>query len=142
MGIFDNSIPLDSKNCKWIGEILYHHAQKLSKPTDKVFDFRMEDSGKHLQEVGKRLGLNGVHPYPLRHGGAAEDLNGRLQDHTAVKARGRWSTDTSLRRYTKVGKVQRMMLMNQVSPGALEYCRWSARNLSKVFQGKALPERG
>ena len=112
------------------------------QPTDKVFDFRMEDSGKHLQEVGKRLGLNGVHPYPLRHGGAAEDLNGRLQDHTAVKARGRWSTDTSLRRYTKVGKVQRMMLMNQVSPGALEYCRWSARNLSKVFQGKALPERG
>ena len=41
------------------------------------------------------------HPYALRHGGASYDLLHARRRFEDVKARGRWFTDSSVRRYTK-----------------------------------------
>ena len=89
--------------------------------------------------VGVMLGVPSLHPYQLRHGGAAEDLNGGQRGHQGVKARGRWQTDASVRRYTKVGKIQQ--LMNQLLPGGLAFCQWSHRNLERVMKG-LVPSKG
>jgi len=94
----------------------------------------LDEFRKEFQQVGEALGLKNLHPYQLRHGGAAEDLNSKERDHQAVKARGRWHADASVRRYTKVSRLQQ--LMGRLLPGKLEYCRWSQKNLEKVFRGQ------
>ena len=47
--------------------------------------------------------------YQLRHGGAADDLLTKTREYAAVKDRGRWRTDASVRRYGKVGKIQALL---------------------------------
>eukprot|EP00959_Pyramimonas_sp_CCMP1952_P233565 4881320-Pyramimonas_sp.AAC.1 len=54
-----------------------------------------------------------------RHGGAAHDLVGKRRDRATVMARGRWQTESSFRRYTKIGKVQNMLAM--LVPHALDH---------------------
>jgi integrase len=138
VGVFDNSIPLDSKKRMWIGPILHQLANKCPNKDDQIFDFNMDEFRKEFTAAGSLLGINNLHPYQLRHGGAAADLNSRSRDHQGVKFRGRWNTDVSVRRYTKVGKVQQ--LMNLLSPKSMAYCHWSVRNLEKVFQGLTPPK--
>ncbi len=47
--------------------------------------------------------------YQLRHGGASEDFLSRDRDSMEVKARGRWTTDMSLRRYAKPAQLQHLI---------------------------------
>lgn len=133
VGVFDNTILLDSPDRKWLGDILLNHVKKISNKDHKVFDFSSEEFRKEFVQAGERLSLRGLHPYQLRHGGASDDLNSKLREYAAVKCRGRWCTDHSVRRYGKVGKIQK--LLNQLSCGDLEFCRWSVNNLEKVFRG-------
>ena len=108
-----------------------------SKKDDLLFDFTPQMYRDALAAAGKELGLEGLHPYQLRHGGAAEDLNSKERDYNAVKARGRWQTDQSVRRYGKIGKIQK--ILNQLSSGDLAYCRWSLHNMEQVFKGRMAP---
>ena len=56
-----------------------------------------------------------------------------------VMARGRWSTTTSLKRYAKSGKLQK--IVNDLSVENLAYCEWAAYNVIAVLSGTvaALP---
>ena len=138
VGIFDNSIPLNSRERTWIGDVLHQHVKTLPKKDSKIFPFDAADFKQEMSAAGERLRLVGLHPYQLRHGGAADDLNAKERDHQGVKSRGRWQTDQSVRRYTKVGKIQQ--ILNQLSPANLAYCRRSHRNLFKAFSGKVAPK--
>ena len=108
VGIFDNSIPLNSRERTWIGDVLHQHVKTLPKKDSKIFPFDAADFKQEMSAAGERLRLVGLHPYQLRHGGAADDLNAKERDHQGVKSRGRWQTDQSVRRYTKVGKIQQI----------------------------------
>jgi len=136
VGVFDNSIQLNTPERTWLGPALQKIAKKRGGKNSPLFSFTAEEYRKEFSRAAQKLGLGQVHLYQLRHGGAADDINGRVRDHAAVKQRGRWSTDQSVRRYTKTGKVQ--SLLNQLLPGGLAFCRWSHRNMEKVFQGKML----
>ncbi len=138
VGIFDNSIPLNTPGRVWIGETLQALAKTRANKETLLFSFAPEEFRQELAAVSVALGLKSLHPYQLRHGGAAEDLNSGVRDHSSVKARGRCQTDASVRRYTKVGKVQQ--LMNQLSPKGMAYCQWSLRNLEKAFKGQVRPK--
>lgn len=98
VGIFDNSVPLNSRERTWLGGVLHQHVKTLPLNTSKIFPFDAADFRKEMQKVATEMGLNNVHPYQLRHGGAADDLNAKERDHQGVKARGRWQTDPSVRR--------------------------------------------
>ncbi|CAE7265927.1 AMY1.1 [Symbiodinium sp. CCMP2592] len=134
VGVFDNTILLNSKGRLWIGEMIQDLARQRRRGSDLLFDFSPEDYRKAFASAGKELGLEGIHPYQLRHGGAAEDLNSKERDFNAVKARGRWQTDQSVRRYGKTGKIQK--LLSLLSPSDLAYCRWSLQHLEAVFKGR------
>lgn len=84
------------------------------------------------------LNLDALHPDQTRHGGAAEDLNGKERDHANVKQRGRWMTDQRVRRYTKTGKIQQMI--SRLSAGHLDFCRWSLLNMELVMKGLTSPK--
>ena len=139
VGIFDNTLLLNSVERGWLGDILHKHVKTLSRPNSKIFSFSSEDFRKTVSEMGKELGVDSIHPYQLRHGGASDDLNAKSRDYLAVKARGRWSTDQSVRRYGKVGKIQQ--ILNQLSPSVMAYCRWSHRNLEKAFKNQVVARR-
>ena len=93
-----------------------------------------EDFRGKFAQAGANLGIENLHPYQLRHGGATEDLTSKRRDHPQVKARGRWMTDQSVRRYTKIGRVQ--ALLNKLSPANLRFCQWSEKHLQAVIQGQ------
>ena len=113
--------------------------QPLPAAESKIFPFSMEQYRKEFQQAVVSLGLDRVHTYQLRHGGAAEDLNARSREYQQVKARGRWMTDQSVRRYTKTGKVQQ--LLGRLAPGGLAFCQWCHRNLEKAFRGQVLSKQ-
>jgi integrase len=133
VGTYDNSLKLDNPNTAWIGTWLLRRARALNSQESHVFNFKMEDYRKEFVKVGQLLGVENLHPYQLRHGGASQDLSSRFRDHQAVKTRGRWVTDQSVRRYAKTGRVQQ--LLTKLNPQQLSFCTWSENNIKKVFQG-------
>ena len=138
IGVFDNSLRLDNPRTKWIGEFLLQKARNTNGPDALIFNTQMETFRKEFAAAGKSLGIDLLHPYQLRHGGASEDLSSKLRDHHHVKSRGRWKTDQSVRRYGKIGRIQQ--LLNKLTDNNLQYCLWSEKNLEKVFRGQ-IPAR-
>ena len=95
-GTFNNSIVLDNPdNEVWLGKALYKIRVKQGNQVP-LFNFKMETFRREFQQAGSWLGLEGLHVYQMRHGGASEDLASKLRDHNAVKDRGRWQTDVSV----------------------------------------------
>lgn len=135
-GVFDNSLAID--HTLWAGEQLLLRAKKAPTKDSLIFNFSVDNYRKQFSAAGVKLGLGSLHPYQLRHGGATEDLSSHRREYNAVKARGRWKSDASVRRYAKVGKVQE--LLNRLTPAHLKYCRWAEKNMAKVFIG-ALPAK-
>ena len=132
-GVFDNSVPLNSVGREYLGQLLWERVLVLNGKDEKVYPFDATEFRKNFQEAGQLLGFKNLHPYQSRHGGASEDLNTGERDHLAVKVRGRWHTDQSVRRYGKVGKIQKMM--TDLSPERMAFCQWSLRNIERVLKG-------
>ena len=137
-GIFDNTVLFNTPGREFVGEMMWSHSRTRNHVTDNLFSFTAEDFRREFQLSGSRLGVQKLHPYQLRHGGASDDMNAKIRDHAAIKQRGRWHTDQSVRRYAKIGKLQQML--NQLSQEALEYCQWSKSNMEKVARG-SLPAK-
>ena len=103
-GVYDNTLFLDNPSTTgWLGPRLQQLVKGLGAE-DKVFNFSADQFREELQAAGRRLGLQSVHTYQLRHGGASEDLNSKVRSYMEVKERGCWHTDASLRRYAKSGR--------------------------------------
>lgn len=97
-GVFDNSIPIDKPGLKWLWPQLLIRKKQLKSPASKMFAFTMEEFRREFQAAGRQLNLDPLRPYQLRHGGATEDLSSMKREYNAVKSRGRWGTDSSIRR--------------------------------------------
>ncbi|CAE7362076.1 prfA [Symbiodinium pilosum] len=136
-GVFNNSLPLDHpRTQKWLGRAL-EKLKKGKKENDLLFNVEAEKYRKAFESAGAWLGLPGLRTYQLRHGGAADDLLTKTREYAAVKDRGRWRTDSSVRRYGKVGKVQ--TLLNKMPRWALDYCRRAEASMEAVLSGSKNP---
>lgn len=113
VGVFDNTIPFNSPGREYLGELLSHQADSLTSKLAQVFPFTADEYRK-------------IHD-------ASEDLNSKEREPLSVKARGRWATDQSVRRYGKIGKVQKLLC--QLSPSNLAFCQWSLKNMEAVLRG-------
>ena len=133
VGVYDNSLPFDVKEHQCIGHQALQVAKKLKGANDKIFICTMEEYRRTFVKFGSKLGVANLHPDQLRHGGATQDLTAQVRDFNGVKSRGRWKIDSSVRRYTKVGRVQQ--LLNQLPESSRQFCRWSYKNLAKSFSG-------
>eukprot|EP00435_Cladocopium_sp_Y103_P062452 s598_g24.t1 len=121
VGVFDNSLPFDLAEIRWIGVAVLDVKKQLKKSTDRLFPFSMEEFREKFQKAAARMNLMGIHPYQLRHGGATEDLTAKKREFNMVKVRGRWKTDGSVRRYAKTGRVQE--LLAKLNQSCLSFCR-------------------
>ena len=80
----------------------------------------------------KKLNLEVLHPYQLRHGGATDDLSSRCRDHNGVKSRGRWENRQFCEKICK----------DRQSTGASDSVRATADQLLQVgrdISGEMLP---
>ena len=100
-GNWDESILVDREG-GMLAPIL--EVMKASTPPDtSLWPFEMDEYRALFSEAGRALQLHSLapHPYQLRHGGASDDLLSGRRTAADVMRRGRWVTESSLRRYGK-----------------------------------------
>ena len=71
--------------------------------------------------------------YRLRHSGPSADMALKRRDVASIKLRGRWKTDSTMRRYTKGGRVDEQMA--RCSPLLRDFCKRSTALLPSVLSG-------
>ncbi len=116
----DDPVLLDEP--PWLGQLLADRLASLS-PLERLFPASAGEVVALLRSAATRLGVETLCIHKLRHGGASEDLLGRTRDSATVKVRGRWKTETSLRRYAKPAQIQR--LLNHLDPRRRAYAEQS-----------------
>ena len=84
-------------------------------------------------EAVENLGMAALNPvrYSLRHGGASDDIISHRRTLLAVKRRGQWRTDQSLRRYAKETKVTTEL--HKLPPETLKYAKYVQNHLESIF---------
>ena len=99
-GLWNEAISLDQD--PWLDPLLRPLAT-AGDPSEPLWPFSGEEFSATFKRIMKRLGLDHLDQslHCLRHGGASEDLLGHLRSAAAVKRRGPWRSDSSLRRYGK-----------------------------------------
>lgn len=109
VGEFDDGVPLDMQGMEWLGPWLLKQAGRRP-PTEKLFKFNYGEMVKMFQEAMAEWHLKDPILYRMRHGGASHDIVHGKRHITAVKKRGRWSNDQSLKRYAKDVRLQKVEL--------------------------------
>ena len=81
------------------------------------------------------MGLNRFHlvTYQARHGGATRDILLKRRDLEEVRKRGHWRTYTSLCRYEKSGRVQKVLQLTP--PAVLAYCQSVENRVGQLLAG-------
>eukprot|EP00435_Cladocopium_sp_Y103_P024584 s857_g6.t1 len=104
-GIYDGSVILDFD--LWINEYLARLVRGKD-PTAPLWSLPHAAFREKFNSMVRRLNLEplGLTLYALRHGGATHDVVARRRPMLEVKQRGRWSSDSSLKRYVKEAKLQ------------------------------------
>jgi hypothetical protein len=102
-GVYEDSIILDSPHRAWLGI----HLAKLYRGRlagERLFKFTLDKWNKAFQAATKELGLPRTVLYSLRHAGPTADVLTHRRSLIEVKKRGRWVSDSSVRRYEKAAK--------------------------------------
>ena len=106
-GIMDDCVVMDKP--PWIGRVVELLRSKVKDNESRVFSVPDGHTVFHFKEAGKILGVPDWCLYQLRHGGASEDVLDGSRSVDLVKQRGRWTTDGSVRRYSKPAQLQKLL---------------------------------
>jgi hypothetical protein len=134
--LYDETVLIDNND--WITEILHQLIanRPRSSPLWSHSHFQFVKAFKEALSFWKLEWL-GATLYSLRHGGASWDLLHKQRTLPEIKKRGRWASDTSLRRYVKESRLQ-----HQISKLPKELAIFGLKviaNLPQVFSGKQAP---
>ena len=132
---FDESLQLDLAYHHGFGEAIARFCENrkiakrhviLTHTTAELLEFL-----ETAQESLNLQAVNRIHPYRFRHGGASHDHVGKLRDLQAIQHRGRWQSQSSVRRYQKGGLTQVFgALPQEVQDAAID----AAANLVSTWQ--------
>jgi hypothetical protein len=105
--------------------------------TEKVFDITMGEYKDHFEEAAKDLKLekHRLVTYQARHGGATRDILLKRRDLEEVRKRGHWRTYSSLRRYEKSGRLQKVLQVTP--PDVLAFCQSVEHRVGLLLDGPA-----
>ncbi|CAK0816098.1 unnamed protein product, partial [Prorocentrum cordatum] len=99
----DESVIVDNQTIWPLLEALVHG----KGPIDGLWTFAPDEVRSMFRRAAAALGLGAeLTLYPLRHGGASDDLLSLRRTRKEVKDRGRWRTDQSLLRDAKRARMQ------------------------------------
>ena len=133
-GMLDEAVLIDKD--PWLFPVLA--AVRQVRPLDgPLWPFAHDAFVAEFRTSCQRLGLQrlGGCLYALRHGGASDDLLANRRTFAEVRERGRWRTDSSVRRY---GKATRLQLEIQKVPAKTwDLGQQAARDFSALFLAAA-----
>ena len=132
-GQFDESILLDSPSRPWLSKAVVQLKSK-APARGPLLPFSYEAWVVMWQQCGQMLGLPRAPLYVLRHTGASDDYLRHARSLADIKRRGRWISDSSVRRYEKAAKT--MAVMENWSPQLLTHLRKCEANIGNVLMGK------
>ena len=89
-----------------------------------------------IRRAARLSGVDTLDPvaYSLRHGGASDDCLSNRRHILAIKCRGRWRSDSSLRRYQKAAVAQKEL--SRLSADTLHFGRLVDRHLASLLNNK------
>ena len=134
-GMWDEAILIDNENLfPALGSLL-----QTQKPHESCWLLSSADEIKAINEAIARLGLEdlGLCRYSMRHGGASHDLLTKSRSVEAVKRRGRWRSDSSLKRYGKETRI--LSELNKVAPQVIELGEAVAKDIVSLLMNDRLP---
>jgi len=92
----------------WVNRLFSSFHRALGKPTSgRLFpDITLAKYAKGMADWSQswNVGFLKLTPHLIRHSGPSDDVLNKLASLTAVKKRGRWARDASVRRYEKSGR--------------------------------------
>lgn len=134
-GIFDGSVVLDSD--LWVNVFLERlvHGKDPLQPLWSIPHGTFRDQ---FNKIIRQLQLDplGLTLYALRHGGATHDVLARRRPILEVKQRGRWSSDSSLKRYVKEARLQAEL--SKVPRSIKEFGQLVLQNLPVFMENPSL----
>jgi len=138
-GEFDESLVLDNNEFAFFDAIL--QAATQGRPAGApLFAGTYADWAARFATAGRLAQLEALGPpvlYQLRHGGASHELLSGARDVPGIKKRGRWVTDTSLRRYEKGGRVAQQMAKLPIP--VRQACVRAAALIAGILSGACAP---
>ena len=99
----------------------------LSRPSEKIFEYRYEDFTKEFRRATRALGRKDIVPYQCRHSGASLD---KLE----IKKRGMWKSDNSIVRYQKSGRLAQ--IQSDPNTSQLTYFKATDLTLEELIFGR------
>ena len=130
---FDESVVVDRPDLPWLNH--YLGVLKRRPRGAPVWDFSQEEYAHKLKTYATLSGVAVLEPdaYALRHGGASDDMLALRRPAADIKRRGRWKSDSSLRRYEKRAVAQ--LQVNMLSQDTLAYGLNVEKNLESLMMG-------
>ncbi|CAK0843265.1 unnamed protein product, partial [Prorocentrum cordatum] len=136
-GVYDEGLLLDSPEFTWLPPLL-QALRARAAPGGRVFDMSYNQWALVFRRAATALHLGVLGPptlYTLRHGGASHEYLAKFRSLDEIKKRGRWVSDSSLRRYTKGGRVAEQMRRLPIS----EQRRATRLNLARSVEDASQP---
>ena len=137
-GAFDESILLDQALVKEMHTCLQALVEGRP-PADPLWMVSSTDLNLDFQKALQFLKMDnvGLVRYSWRHAAASHDLLSKNRTQEEVKARYRWQSDTSMRRYTKAARVE--YFARRLPPQVLEFGALVRTSCANIFRGQELP---
>ena len=139
-GEFDDTLLLDNPEFAWMGDVLSLLQEQAGR--GPLWRFSQSSWVEHFRAAGMRLGLTRLGPpilYQLRHGGASHEALTGFRDAWQLQQRGRWRSETSVRRYAKGGRVNQVLAL--LDAQLLRHARGCECCVGNLLLGKSQPRR-
>ena len=131
-GVFNDGVAVDNPRVPWLGRRLLKFARQRRRG-QLLFGLTYRQLNAAYVAAATAAGLPDTSMHRMRHGGASEDRAANLRPLDVIKRRGRWTTDSAVRRYEPVVRFQRVE--GQLDASALKRARLVEAELEKVLFG-------
>jgi hypothetical protein len=110
-------------------------------PDSLIFELSHESLLKLFKEGLEWLSLAGwgFSLYSCRHGGPSEDVCYGMRSLEVVKRRGRWASESSLRRYEEKGRLH--VVYSHVPRHILSFCVSIEKNLEYIVRNRVVLQK-
>lgn len=138
VGEFNDSIVLDSPMRTYIGPLLQILAEGREEQ-ELLFQFTYGEWKAAAKSAAIRAGLGPLQPvlYQLRHLGPSSDAAEGRRSLAQIKARGRWASEPSVRRYEKHAQLARQC--QKLSPAAQALATECLSHIGWILAAAAAP---
>jgi len=134
-GQYDESMINDNPEYEFLNVIL---AQAICDrdPSSQLFPGSYLEWADVFKQAGVAVGLQPLGPpvlYQLRHGGASHEVLMGRRTLQELKKRGRWASDSSVKRYEKGGRLNQQLALLPVTVQQASY-----RAAASIEQGRGI----